>query len=356
MKRALDIALGGKGRVAPNPLVGALIVKNKKIISQGYHEKHGGKHAEINAIDSCSVPLNGATLYCNLEPCSSLYLGKKNPPCCDRIISSGISRVVIGQIDPNPMVSGKGVARLKEAGIDVIVGVLEKEALEINMGYNSLMEKGRPYVHLKWAQTIDGKIAANSGKSKWISSQTCRANTHYLRSKYDGILVGRTTYELDNPVLNTRYGYTPSPRPIVIDPLLKLSPKLNVFKRNPVIFCSQDTLEVDRKDRKGEYILLPGRKFQLNQILTSLKELGINSLFVEGGRELLTQFIRDEIWDRITIYIAPKILGDGISPIGDLNIETPSKAINFKHIDMDIIENHTVFNGYREELVLCLPE
>ena len=198
--------------------------------------------AEINAIESSLEPLDGSTLYCNLEPCSKIYSGKKNSPCCDAIIKSGIKRVVIAQIDPNPHVSGSGVTLLRENGIEVITGVEQEKALELNVGFNSVMSKGRPYIHIKWAQSLDGKIAASSGVSKWISSEACRKEVHFFRGIYDAILVGRNTLEMDNPQLDTRYGGINSPRPVIIDAHLKSSPELNVFKRDPVVFCS-DSLD-----------------------------------------------------------------------------------------------------------------
>ncbi len=354
MLRALEIAREGIGKVSPNPLVGAVIVKDGKILAEGYHQYFGGKHAEINAIESSLEPLDGSTLYCNLEPCSKIYSGKKNSPCCDAIIKSGIKRVVIAQIDPNPHVSGSGVTLLRENGIEVITGVEQEKALELNVGFNSVMSKGRPYIHIKWAQSLDGKIAASSGVSKWISSEACRKEVHFFRGIYDAILVGRNTLEMDNPQLDTRYGGINSPRPVIIDAHLKSSPELNVFKRDPVVFCS-DSLDSELyKKFKCQLIKLPGYSFSINTIIREITALGINSLYIEGGSNLVTQFVQNDSWDRISIYIAPKLFGNGLSSLGDIGVTEPSNGLGFVKTTIHCIDNNIVFNGYKE--VLCLQE
>lgn len=354
MKRAISLAQGGRGRVSPNPLVGSVIVKNNRIIGEGFHRAHGEKHAEIEALDSCRESPYGGTLYCNLEPCSKSYPGKINPPCCDAIIRAGISRVVIGQIDPNPEVAGSGVSKLKAAGIEVLTGVEARESFILNRGFNSVMTMGRPWVHLKWAQTLDGQIASLTGKSKWISSQKCREEVHSYRSLYDGILVGRKTLELDNPLLDARYGYFPSPRAVIVDPELKASPDLAIFKRNPLIICSTTVSDHKKRAYSGDFIELEGRNFSTDLILKSLKNRGINSLFVEGGASILTAFLKDGLWDRVTVYTAPKIMGAGISPVLDLGVDHPGDSITFARSSFKTLDNHMVFNGYRESL--CLQE
>lgn len=354
MERALELALGGLGKVSPNPMVGAVIIKEDKIIGEGFHGFYGDKHAEVHALNSCETDVRGADLYCNLEPCSTAYTGKINPPCCDAIIKAGISRVFIGQLDPNPKVSGTGVKRLRNAGVEVYTGILEEEALELNRGFNSVMTVERPYIHLKWAQTLDGQIATKAGVSKWISSEECRKETHYYRSLCDAILVGRNTITEDDPALDARYGFSPSPRPVVIDAKLKTDPKSKIFTRNPIIFTNRNNRIERREMYSGEFALLEGSCFPLTVILDELKNRGVNSLFVEGGSDLLTQFLEAGLWDRITIYTAPKILGEGISPVGVLPIDHPKDSITFKKHSFKILDNHMVFNGWREEAGLCL--
>ncbi len=354
MKRAISLARGGLGKVSPNPLVGAVIVKNEEIIGQGYHEYYRGKHAEINAIESCIESTVGSTLYCNLEPCSKFYKGKNNPPCCDAIIKAGIKRVVVSQVDLNPNVSGSGLALLESNGIEVLVGVEQRLALELNRGFNTVMKLGRPYVHIKWAQTLDGQIATSDGVSKWISSEECRKNSHFHRSCCDGIIVGRRTLELDNPTLDVRYDNLPSPRPIIIDPLLKSPANLKIFDKNPVIICSEEVSESHKARYRGSFLKLKGSTFKIKDIIDELKLIGINSLFVEGGSNLITQFLEAGLWDQITVYTAPKLLGNGLSPVGSLSINHPKDSIKFKSPSFEILDNHMVFNGYREEL--CLQE
>lgn len=348
MKRALTLAEKGHGKVAPNPLVGAVIVYKDRIIGEGYHGYHGDKHAEINAINSVKDEdfkyLKESTIFCNLEPCSDSYPGKINPPCCNKIIEVSFKKVVIAQLDPNPKVSGRGVRRLEEAGIEVELGVLEKEAIILNRGFNSVMRQKRPFIHLKWAQTLDGQVATKDGVSKWISSQECRKETHYYRSLCDGIMVGTNTVIKDNPSLNARYGFEPSPRPVIIDRSLKLDRDLEVFKHNPLVITSKNLIE---EDLPFSTIRLEGDSFDIGDILNELPPIGINSLFVEGGANLITQFIEKGLWDQITVYIAPKILGEGISPVGLLDIRHPRESINFNKTDIKTIDDHIVFNGWK---------
>lgn len=348
MTRAITLARGGLGKVSPNPMVGTVITKGREVISEGFHKFYGDSHAEVHAINSASESLIGATLYCNLEPCSKSYPGKINPPCCDSIIKSGITKVVIAQLDPNPMVSGSGIARLKEAGIDVVTGVCSSDALELNRGFNSVMINKRPYIHIKWAQSLDGKIATKSGVSKWITSEECRKETHKYRSMCDGILVGRRTVVLDNPTLDARYGFSPSPRPVVIDSNLQNDPNLKVYERNPIIFCNK-TSEGKKSSYKGEKIELEGSNYNIMSILGELMTRGINSIFVEGGSNLISQFLSKGLWDRVTVYTAPKLLGDGLSPVDNIEVTHPKDALKFASSSFKILDNHIVFNGYREE-------
>lgn len=353
MERAIELALNGAGKVSPNPMVGAVIVKNGRIIGEGYHGFYGDKHAEVNAILACSENTEGADLYCNLEPCSRNYPGKINPPCCDAIIKAGIKSVIIAQEDPNPEVAGTGVKRLKEAGINVVSGLCEAEAQELNRGFNSIMIQGRPYVHIKWAQSLDGQTATKDGVSKWITSEECRKETHKYRSRCDAILVGRKTIEADNPSLNARYGFNPSPRPVVIDSELKCDPASEVFKYNPIILTSEEASEEKRTLFNGDIQLLTGRKFKIIDILEKLKALGINSLFVEGGANLITQFLNEGLWDRVTVYTAPKIMGSGLSPAGNLGVKHPKDSLFFAQSNFNVMDGHMVFNGFKKRREVC---
>lgn len=351
--RAVELARKGTGHVTPNPHVGALIVKGRKIIGEGYHKSYGDLHAEIEAIRSCNDDVRGATLYCNLEPCSTHYPGKKNPPCCDAIISSGISKVVIGQLDPNPHVSGSGVKRLTDAGIEVVLIEDSFESYYVNRVFNSSFISDLPWVHLKWAQSLDGSIALDSGVSKWISSESCREHAHNLRHEYDAIIVGKNTLQTDNPELTVRYDYSSNIRPVIIDRYLELDRELKVFSNNPLVLCSSSVPKEKIENYPYECISLAGDYFDIAELLKALKSHGIHSLLVEGGAGLLTQFYNSGLWSEITTYIAPKIMGSGINPIGKLNVNHPSETERFCHINISQLGDHIVFNALKEEL--CSP-
>ncbi|MEO8400117.1 MAG: bifunctional diaminohydroxyphosphoribosylaminopyrimidine deaminase/5-amino-6-(5-phosphoribosylamino)uracil reductase RibD, partial [Ignavibacteriaceae bacterium] len=229
IKLAIEIAKKGMGNVSPNPLVGCVIIKNDRIIGAGYHQKFGESHAEINAINNSKENLEGSTLYINLEPCS--HYGK-TPPCVDKILEAKIKKVVIGTLDMNPLVSGNGVKKLKSVGIDVKVGVLENECINLNKFFFKFITKKTPYVTLKAAQTLDGKIADKSGESKWISSLSSRRFVHEFRSKYDAVLVGTKTIIKDNPSLTVRLIEGRNPKRIIIDTDLSLKNSLKIFKDN----------------------------------------------------------------------------------------------------------------------------
>lgn len=339
MLRAVDLALNGKGKVSPNPLVGSVIVKNGSIIGEGFHGFYGDSHAEINALNSCTESPKGGTLYCNLEPCSTSYPGKINPPCCEAIIKAEIKRVVIGQIDPNPMVSGAGINILKAAGIGVITGIELEECLKLNTGFNCVMLNNRPFVHLKWAQTLDGRIASKNGESKWITNLDCRIDSHLHRSNSDSILVGTKTLINDNPTLTTRYGFAPSPRPIILSKEITGTSNLEVCKNNPLYLNYSHNTNPP-----------------ISKILEDIKKEGLNSVFVEGGASLITSFLNSNLWDRITVYTAPRILGEGLNSVGDLNILHPDSSITFSRTEIRIIDNHIIFNGWNKGSFLCLQD
>ncbi|MBX2976881.1 MAG: bifunctional diaminohydroxyphosphoribosylaminopyrimidine deaminase/5-amino-6-(5-phosphoribosylamino)uracil reductase RibD [Ignavibacteriaceae bacterium] len=316
----LQIAKKGSGFVSPNPLVGAVIVKDHRIISAGYHEKYGGNHAEVNAINNSSESVEGATLYVNLEPCS--HFGK-TPPCVDAIINSKIKRVVIGTLDVNPLVSGKGVQKLIEHGIDVKIGVKEKECAELNRFFFKNINSGLPFITLKSAQTLDGKIADSKGNSKWISSEESRKYVHYLRSKYDAVLVGANTVNKDNPMLNVRLTEGRNPTRIILDG--NLTSKLNSFvfdttHQSTILIASNKSELKSRKinllQRKGVRIIFVKSnnkgKINLTSALKDLSKLGINSILVEGGSRVFSSFINENLFDEVKLFVCPKFLGDGL--------------------------------------------
>jgi diaminohydroxyphosphoribosylaminopyrimidine deaminase / 5-amino-6-(5-phosphoribosylamino)uracil reductase len=344
------LKLARKGKVLPNPMVGCIIVKDSVIIGKGYHRKFGGPHAEVNAIDDAKkngYNLKGARLFVTLEPCS--HFGK-TPPCTDLIIKEGIKEVIIGMRDPNPLVNGKGIKKLTANGIKVTTGVLEKECKELNKVFITNIVSNRPYIILKTAQSIDGKIALNNFTSKWITNIKSRKLAHNLRKTSSGILIGRKTAEKDNPELTVRLVKSgKNPTRIVIDKDLKLKKTLKMFNdgeaRTIVIHSCRN------KDTKNtdyiEFIAVREVKgvLDLKEMLSLLLRKGIYSLIVEGGSYTLSQFLSRNLFDEMYVMIAPKLFGSGISPFSDYKIDRIADAKELFlnkviHIDNDIIINY----------------
>lgn len=338
MRRALQLAKRGEGRVSPNPLVGAVLVQDDKIISEGHHVFFGGPHAEVNALRKIAADtVPGATLYVNLEPCN--HHGK-TPPCTEAIIQSGIRRVVVGMQDPNPLVSGQGIKRLKAAGVVVSTGVLEADCREINRPFIKYITQKMPYVTLKIAQTLDGKIALLDGQSKWITSEPSRRWVHRLRRAQDAVLVGVGTVIADDPQLTVRYDKAVQPRRIVLDSRLRIPLTARILHLDE----PQKTLIVTGSDadpKKEKQLLELGvliwrvaqdvsGQIDLHTFLKQAAESGIISILVEGGRQVFSAFIRKRLVDRMVVMTAPKLFGDGISPFTDLGISSPDAAVTFR--------------------------
>lgn len=339
IKLTLEIAKKGKGLVSPNPMVGAVLVKDDKIIGAGYHKCYGGNHAEIEAINNSKQEVVGSTLYINLEPCS--HYGK-TPPCVLSIIEQKIKKVVIGTLDMNPLVSGKGIKQLKQAGVDVKVGFLEKECIELNKFFFKYITKKTPYVTLKIAQTLDGKIADLSGNSKWITSLPSRKMVHGLRSEYDAVLVGTNTVKLDDPDLTVRFVEGRNPKRIILDTGLKLSENFKLFNNvndgNLYIVTSTESIGKKKKITKlinsGVRILYvkenKDKTLDLVELLKVLAENDIASVLVEGGRKIFTSFIKQDLYDDIYLFQSPKFIGNGYSVVDDIGVNSIKQAIKLK--------------------------
>ncbi len=331
MKMALDLARRGVPWASPNPLVGAVIVRDGRVIGRGWHRCCGENHAEINAIESATEPVRGATIYINLEPCS--HHGK-TPPCVERLLREKPARVVIGTADPNPLVSGRGIAALKRHGIETRVGVLEGPCRELNEVFFKYIESRIPFVTLKFAQSIDGKIATSTGHSRWISSERSRVYAHRLRSLHDAILVGSGTVAKDDPELTCRLVRGRDPLRVIVDSTLKIPLKARVLREQdragPIVFTAKGH---DRKkmaalmDRGIEVRIAGLRQVDLVAVLKELGRRQVSSLLVEGGARVLTSFIRERIADRLIVISAPKIFGKGMDAIGDLAVKTVDQAI-----------------------------
>lgn len=336
MKRALRLARTGEGQVSPNPMVGAVIVKNNRIIGEGYHKKFGGNHAEINAIQNVSETVEGSTIYVTLEPCA--HYGK-TPPCVERLIALKPARVVIGSLDPNPLVSGKGMKRLNQKGIETKVGVLEETCKALNERFFKFIETRIPFVTLKFAQTLDGRIATARGHSQWISSLPSRKFVHRLRSIHDAVLVGVGTVLNDDPELTVRLVRGRNPVRVVVDSHLRIPIIAKVLKdqkeARTIIAATQGANPEKRAlltDMGIDVLLIKEdshRRIDMNSLLAELGKKEISSLLVEGGAAVITTILREQLADRAVIIIAPKIAGKGIEAIGDLGITSMDDALRF---------------------------
>ncbi|MDZ4713216.1 MAG: bifunctional diaminohydroxyphosphoribosylaminopyrimidine deaminase/5-amino-6-(5-phosphoribosylamino)uracil reductase RibD [bacterium] len=347
MQTCIQLASKGKGFVSPNPLVGSVIVRDDKIIGKGYHKNFGKAHAEVNAILDAKKNghnVEGAVLYVNLEPCS--HLGKTGS-CAELLITEKIKKVVIGMKDPYEKVNGKGMKKLRDAGIEVVVGVLEDECKELNKFFIRFVTKKLPYVSLKIAQSIDGKIALNNFKSQWITGEASRKFVHQLRSEYDVVLIGKNTAKYDNPSLTVRDVRGRTPYRIVIDNNSSLPENLKLFtdedkertyvvtgisKKSVTKIYNYNMIRVREKDQK----------LILKDILKKLYSMDISSVLVEGGANLYSQFAKSDLYDDIYLFIAPKIVGRGISSFSDFEVTKLSQAKNLefvytKKFDRDIL-------------------
>lgn len=338
MRQALRLARRGEGRVSPNPMVGAVIVKGNKVIGKGYHQRCGGHHAETNAICSASGPVNGATIYITLEPCS--HHGK-TPPCAEMLLTHKPARVVVGTLDPNPLVAGRGMALLEKKGIAVTVGVLEDDCRRLNEKYFKFIRTGVPFVTLKYAQTLDGRIATAAGHSRWISSPPSRQFAHKLRAAHDAILVGASTVMQDDPELTVRLVKGQNPLRIVCDSTLQVSAEAKIFThQNAAKTIIATTARADAQKRalfrnRGIEVLQIAKDAQgrvdLQKLLRELGRRKIASLLVEGGSAIITAFLKQALTDRIIVVIAPKIIGTGRDAIGDLCLNHMDEAIIIQH-------------------------
>ena len=331
----LKLAKKGTGHTLPNPMVGAVLVKNDKIIGQGYHKKFGSDHAEVMAIKSTTRNLYGATLYVNLEPCN--HHGK-TPPCTDLIIKSGIKKVVCSSLDPNPKVHGQGIKKLKKAGIEVILGILEKEAILLNEAFFTTYQKNRPFIALKFAASLDGKIATRTGDSKWITNDRARTYTRKLRSEYQAILIGINTVLADNPHLGSRIKNGHDPLRIILDSKLRIPIKSDVLRDKNVLVITTKKADPEKEKkllRIGiDIIKLESDIIEVKKLLKELVKRNIISILVEGGGSILGSFVDEGLIDKMYTFHAPIIIGgkDAVSAIEGKGIEKVNQAIKFSQI------------------------
>ena len=328
MRMAIELAKKGAGAVNPNPMVGAVVVKNGEVIGKGYHKFFGGPHAEVYALEEAGEDAHGATIYVTLEPCS--HYGK-TPPCAKKIKDMGIKKCFIGSSDPNPKVAGKGVAMLKEAGIEVVENVLKEECDEVNQVFFKYIKMRIPYLFVKCGITLDGKIALSNGISKWITNSIAREKVQYYRNKFMGIMVGINTVLVDDPSLTARIENGVDPFRIIVDPHLKIDENFKVVKNNgdekTVIITSQknqfienieesknNEIQIKQKrlcdENKIKFIFIEGEKFSFEKMLEEIGKIGIDSVLLEGGESLISLAFKENVIDGGEIFIANKILGD----------------------------------------------
>jgi diaminohydroxyphosphoribosylaminopyrimidine deaminase/5-amino-6-(5-phosphoribosylamino)uracil reductase len=308
MQRALELAALGKGHVSPNPLVGSVVVHEGRIIGEGWHEKYGQHHAEVNAINSVfdKSLLSDSTVYVNLEPCS--HFGK-TPPCTDLLIQHNVKKVVVANLDSNPLVAGEGIKGLRHAGVEVCTGINDSKGRELNKRFFTFVEKQRPYVILKWAETADGFVARENFDSKWISNEYSRQLVHRWRTEEDGVLAGTRTVLHDNPMLNVRDWSGRNPVRIIIDRFLKLSHKLHVFDATQRTLCYN---LLKHEEHKNLSLIRIDEQNFLSNLLTDLHKHQIQSVIVEGGSQTLNFFIESGVWDEARIFSSPNTFGKGI--------------------------------------------
>ncbi len=340
MEMAIDLAKKGEGKVSPNPMVGAVIVKNGKIIGEGYHEYYGGLHAERNAIANCSELPVGSDMYVTLEPCC--HYGK-TPPCTEAIIASGIKRVFIGTLDPNSIVFGKGVKILEEAGIEVSIGINEDMCKKINEIFFHFIKDKTPYVVLKYAMTMDGKIADINGDSKWITSSKAREKVHFDRNKYRSIMVGVNTVIADDPMLTCRLAGGINPTRIICDTNLRTpldSKIVSSAKDVPTIIATScdDNDKIKKYEANYVEILKLSKKdgyIDLCELMQILGERGIDSTLLEGGSKINFSALEKGVVNKIQAYIAPKVFG------GE-NARAPVAGAGFKINESIFLKNQNV--------------
>lgn len=353
MNRALELAKMGSGMVNPNPLVGAVIVKNGKIIGEGYHECYGKSHAERNAVENAIEDVTGSTIYVTLEPCA--HYGK-TPPCVNLIIEKKFKKVVIGMLDPNSLVAGKSIEKLRNHGIEVILGVKEKECMKINEIFMKYITSKIPFVLLKSGISIDGKIATANGESKWITSKESREDSQLLRNRFASIMVGVNTVIADDPELTCRIKNGKNPIRIVVDSNLRIPLDSKVVKNNNnlTIVATTEKANLNKKQElidlgvKVVEISEKNNKIDLNELIKKLGDEGIDSILIEGGGKLNFSALKESIVDKVRFYIAPKILGgesskSSVSGEGFLELEN---AVKLKNTTYRSIGEDIVIEGY----------
>lgn len=360
MKRALRLASKGIGKTSPNPAVGCVIVKNGKIIGEGWHQKAGTPHAEVHALNQAGLAASGADVYVTLEPCCH---SGKTPPCCNALIAAGVKRVVAAMSDPNPLVSGGGLQALREAGITAECGLLESEAISLNRPFIKHTTTGRPYMLYKCAMTLDGKIASVTGESRWISCEASRRLVHKLRAQYDAVMVGVDTIIADDPQLTVRHVRGRDPLRVILDSNLRTPESVRVLSGansgKTIIVTAETDQEMHRRyTRSGASIMVckrSGGRVDLADMLQRLGAMGIQSILLEGGSRLAGEALSQGLIDECLFFYAPKVIGsDGFSPFAMTGITGMDQAFRFTPVSTSKIGSDIVIKTFPEKI--CLPD
>ena len=356
MKRVLRLAEKGRGRTSPNPMVGAILVKDGRAMGDGYHAKAGEPHAEIIALRKAGEEAKEATLYLNLEPCT--HYGK-TPPCAPVVIEAGVRRAVIGMEDPNPLVKGRGVEALKRAGLDVDVGILEKECRRLNEVFCKYILNKEPFLILKVAATLDGKIATRNGESQWISGEASRRFVHRLRNQVDGVIVGIGTVLKDDPMLTARVKGGKDSYRIILDSRLRIPENAKVIEISPsrTIIATTELApgeKVERLEKKGVRVLILDSKkgrVDLKPCLLKLGEMGLMSLLVEGGSQINGSFLDEGLIDKIFLFLSPKLIGDpqALGIFGGHGVSSLKQAIPLNELKVRRMGEDLLLEGYLQE-------
>ena len=352
MARAIRLARRGIGGVSPNPAVGAVIVKRGRILAEGYHLRFGGPHAEVDALSRLeSGDAAGATMYVTLEPCN--HHGK-TPPCTDAILEAGIDRVVVGMEDPNPLVRGAGIAKLRASGIEVVIGVLEEKCRRLNEPFVTCIEKNRPFVTLKIAQTLDGRIATPEGRSRWITGEAAREEVHRMRKASDAVLVGVNTVIADDPRLTVRHVRGGGGRRIILDSRLRTPLASRILHlpdpENTILVHTALAPKTGVEALAEAGVTLwrvrqAGGRVSLPSLLQRMKDAGIGSVLVEGGEAVFSSFLKSGVVDRIVAFIAPVLFGEGKPCFSSLRIREPREGIRFQETIWRRVGEDMMFEG-----------
>ncbi|MFC5467826.1 bifunctional diaminohydroxyphosphoribosylaminopyrimidine deaminase/5-amino-6-(5-phosphoribosylamino)uracil reductase RibD [Cohnella suwonensis] len=355
MRLALNMAGGASGQTGVNPVVGCVVVNEGRVVGLGAHLRRGEGHAEVNALNMAGAHAKGATAYVTLEPCS--HTGKLTPPCCERLIAEGVSRVVVAATDPNPRVSGRGIERLRQAGIQVDTGLLESESTALNEKFNKYIVHGVPFVTLKTAMTMDGRIATRTGHSRWITGEQSREAVHTLRHKHQGIMVGIGTIKADDPELTTRLSVPGlHPARIVVDAKLAIPEDARVLngEADTILLASEraDAGKADRLEAKGAKVLRcgDGDRVDLTKAMALLGEMGIGSILLEGGGVLNGAMLKAGLVDKMMLFYAPIIVGGEGAPSA-FAFEGPEKmseALRLNRVSMERFGDDWCMTGYPE--------